>query len=548
MGLRAHGLKNMNMDDLFRNGRFLVVDDFEQMRVSFKGMLSGFGATYIKTAATGEEAIKYLATERFDVVICDYNLGEGKDGQQVLEEARHLGYLGHACTFFMVTAESHISMVLGALEHQPDEYMVKPINREAFQLRLTGTLKRKKKLKPIDAALVDGDKARAIGCCMEQANGDLKYAHYLLKLRAELCLDTESYEDAEKIYNGLLEIRDFPWAHFGLGKVDFLRKDLERAESRFTNLIEKNQHYLEAYDWAARVKEALGDKKRAQELLQQAVKLAPKAVVRQRKLGLLALENGDSGTAERAFKAAIQWGKTSCFAASKEYLKLADIYQEKGQQAKQLQLLAEGATRFGGQPCDQVQLLCRQATVKREVSEHNDIEHCVKKIESLAREHSAELPPEVLLSVAEECYRLDKPDSAREMLKVLVGNYHDDEERVERVRQVLRDHDQPAETKNLVENISKKLFDIHSQCGKLLGAGKSEQAIEQLNDVIEQHPANRTLVLLGVKAMTDHMIEHGADQGYYFRCRQALQRLLHLNAEDSDANNALEQLSQILSI
>jgi tetratricopeptide (TPR) repeat protein len=511
-------------------------------------MLSGFGATHIKTAATGEEALKCLAKERFDVVICDYHLGEGKDGQQVLEEARHLGYLGHACTFFMVTAESHMSMVLGALEHQPDEYMVKPINREAFQLRLTGTLKRKKKLKPIDAALVDGDKARAISCCMEQADGDLKYAHYLLKLRAELCLDTESYEDAEKIYKGLLEIRDFPWAHFGLGKIDFLRNDLERAESRFVGLIEKNQHYLEAYDWAARVKEELGDKKRAQELLQQAVKLAPKSVVRQRKLGVLALENGDSGTAERAFKAAIQWGKTSCFAASKEYLELADIYQDKGQQTKQLQLLADGTARFGSQPVDQVQLLCRQATAKRALNEHNDIDHCVKRIESLARDHSAELPSDMLLSVAEECYRLDKPGSARETLKVLLGNYHDDEARVEQVRQMLIKHDQPAETENLVENITKKLFDIHSQCGKLLGAGKFEQAIERLNETVAQHPANRTMVLLGVKAMIDHMIEHGADQGYYFRCRQALERLLKLNAEDPDANNALEQLSEIQSI
>jgi CheY-like chemotaxis protein len=538
----------MNMDDSFRNGRFLVIDDFEQMRVSIKGMLSGFGATHIKTAATGEEALKRLAKERFDVVICDYHLGEGKDGQQVLEEARHLGYLGHACTFFMVTAESNMPMVLGALEHQPDEYMVKPINREAFELRLTGTLKRKKKLKPIDAALAEGDKARAIAYCGEQVNGDLKHAHYLSKLRAELCLDTEAYEDAEKIYKGLLEIRDFPWANFGLGKIDFLRKDLESAESRFMGLIERNRHYLEAYDWAVKIKEELGETEQAQELLQQAVKLAPKSVVRQRKLGVLALDNGDSETAERAFKAAIQWGKTSCFAVSKEYLELADIYQNKGQQTKQLQLLAEGTARFNSQPRDQVQLLCRQATAKRELNEQNDIDPGLKKIESLAREHSVELPPEMLLTVAEECYRLDKPDSAREMLKVLLGNYHDNEQRVDQVRQIFRNHDQPAEDENLIEDTTKKLFDIHSQCGQLLGAGKIEQAIDRLNDTVEQHPANRTMVLLGVKAMIDHMIKHGVDQGYYFRCRQALQQLLHLNAEDLDVNNALEQLSQIQSI
>lgn len=543
--MEAHGLKKMNMDDYFRNGRFLIVDDFEQMRVSIKGMLSGFGAIHIQTASTGEQALKCLAKERFDVVVCDYNLGEGKDGQQVLEEARYLGYLGHASTFFMVTAETHMPMVLGALEHQPDEYMVKPINREAFQLRLVGTLNRKKKLKPIDEALMVGDKARAIDCCMGQVNGDLKHAHYLSKLRAELCVDTRSYEDAEKIYKGLLEIRDFPWANFGLGKIDFFKKDLDRAESRFMDLIKKNQHYLEAYDWAARVKEEREQVEEAQQLLQQAVKMAPKSVARQRKLGILALKNGDSETAERAFRAAIRWGKNSCFAGSKEYLELADIYRQKGQQTKQLQLLADGASRFGNQPVEQVQLLCKQAAVKHGVNIQNDIEPCLIKIIGLAEGHSAEMPAGMLSGVAEECYRLAKPDYARELLKTLLGNYHDDATRVDEVRQIMQKYEKSGEVDKLIEGATRHLVAIQSQCTELIGAGEIVQAIDRLNDAADRHPGNRTLALMGVKTMIDHMTQQGLDQGYYFRCRRSLDYLLQINADDLDANNALQRLSGI---
>jgi hypothetical protein len=113
---------------------------------------------------------------------------------------------------------------------------------------------------------------------------------------------------------------------------------------------------------------------------------------------------------------------------------------------------------------------------------------------------------------------------------------------------LLREHDKPAEAEDLIENTTKKLFTVHSQCGELLGTGETGRAIERLNETVEQHPANRTMVLLGVKAMLDHMIKHGMDQGYYFRCRQALQRLLQINADDLEVNNALEQLSQIQSI
>ncbi|PUB87826.1 MAG: hypothetical protein DBP02_00510 [gamma proteobacterium symbiont of Ctena orbiculata] len=150
------------MEELRQNLNYLIIDDFDQMRVSFKGMLTSYGATDVTTCASGEKALKLLANNSYDVVICDYNLGDGKDGQQVLEEARYLGYLGHAATFFMITAESNMPMVMSALEHQPDDYMVKPINREVLHHRLTVALNRKRQLKAIDDALIRDDKLCAI--------------------------------------------------------------------------------------------------------------------------------------------------------------------------------------------------------------------------------------------------------------------------------------------------------------------------------------------------------------------------------------------------
>ncbi len=36
----------------------------------------------------GAEALSKMQSRRFDLVLCDYNLGPGKDAPQVLEEAR----------------------------------------------------------------------------------------------------------------------------------------------------------------------------------------------------------------------------------------------------------------------------------------------------------------------------------------------------------------------------------------------------------------------------------------------------------------------------
>ena len=68
---------------------FLVVDDFGDMRGMLRSMLSTVGVKEIDTANNGPEAIDALERRRYDIVLCDYNLGPGKNGQQVLEEARH---------------------------------------------------------------------------------------------------------------------------------------------------------------------------------------------------------------------------------------------------------------------------------------------------------------------------------------------------------------------------------------------------------------------------------------------------------------------------
>jgi CheY-like chemotaxis protein len=290
----------MNRDDSRAEFNYLIVDDFEQMRVSLKGMLHSFGAERITVCATGEEALRHLASEAYDVVICDYNLGEGKDGQQVLEEARYQGYLGHASIFFMVTAESSMPMVLGALEQQPDEYMVKPLSQEVLHHRLEIAIPRKRELVQIDEALSNNDIEGAIKYCDEQRGSDLKRSLYLAKLQAELYQEIHQYEKACAIYQDLLAIRDFHWARFGLGKVAYYRGDYVQSEEAFRSLVEKNRLFLEAYEWLAMTLESLGDLVGAQQALSHALKLSPKAVARQRQLGKLALKNGDQETAKRA--------------------------------------------------------------------------------------------------------------------------------------------------------------------------------------------------------------------------------------------------------
>jgi len=153
----------------YSNKRFLIVDDFSDFRNSVKAMLRDMGAREVDTADRGEEALSLCRNKRYDIILHDYNLGSGKNGQQVLEELIAGKLISHQCIFVMVTAESSQAMVLSALEHEPDAYLTKPFNRASLDQRLDKLVERKTALKSVLQALDKQDPAAVLSACRTNA-------------------------------------------------------------------------------------------------------------------------------------------------------------------------------------------------------------------------------------------------------------------------------------------------------------------------------------------------------------------------------------------
>ncbi|HET8706876.1 MAG TPA: response regulator, partial [Pseudomonadales bacterium] len=110
----------------FGDKRVLVVEDHAEMRTQLKSMLERMNLRNVEVVVNGEEAIERLKARQFDIILCDYELGRGKDGSQVLEEARVENLLKSSAVFVMITAAQTVEMVMGALEYEPDGYIAKP--------------------------------------------------------------------------------------------------------------------------------------------------------------------------------------------------------------------------------------------------------------------------------------------------------------------------------------------------------------------------------------------------------------------------------------
>ena len=103
------------MSDInYANLRFIVADDFNNFRRTVNDMLGKLGVVHIDVAEKGSTVLELCRHRQFDVILCDYDLGSGKNGQQVLEELRFKGMISRKTLFVMVSADSSKEVVMAS--------------------------------------------------------------------------------------------------------------------------------------------------------------------------------------------------------------------------------------------------------------------------------------------------------------------------------------------------------------------------------------------------------------------------------------------------
>jgi two-component system chemotaxis response regulator CheY len=116
------------------NMKVLIVDDFATMRRILKNVLKQIGFTNINEADDGKTALKELKKERYDLILCDWNMPE-MTGLELLNRVRSDNELGKI-PFVMVTAEAQKDNILEAVKAGVSNYVVKPFTLETISEKL----------------------------------------------------------------------------------------------------------------------------------------------------------------------------------------------------------------------------------------------------------------------------------------------------------------------------------------------------------------------------------------------------------------------------
>jgi CheY-like chemotaxis protein len=353
--------------DPYKELRYLVIDDQDAARQTLKICIQSMGGFSVDQAQTFNEAANRIARHMPDVILCDYMLGSGRTGQQLLEDLRRSDRLPDTVAFLMVTAERSYEQVVSAVELAPDDYIIKPFSPEILRTRMDRVIRKKiffrnfhqhKRGGDFDAALAELD-------ALETAEDGKPYRFDILRARAETLLRADRFDAALDCYGAIIAIHPFPWALAGQARALRRLNRYDEASSAVDSVIAAAPNYFDAYDLKADICCDLGEFEEAQQILQKVAERTPRNWRRKRNLSVVAKHNGDFATAKKLIEEVIANDLVGGFPI-KDRIELVRTAMASGDRAQAEKFFRELTTeeRDALQPDEKLNIECLEALME----------------------------------------------------------------------------------------------------------------------------------------------------------------------------------------
>jgi DNA-binding response OmpR family regulator len=519
---------------LYSDKKCLVIDDYPDIRASIKRMLAKFGANHVDTASNGEEAMAMCMKHSYDIILADYNLGEKKSGQQLLEEMRYRKLLKHSGIYLMITAEVTRDKVYSAIENQPDAYIAKPFTPPYLQKRLDALMIAKQSMAAINEAADNQEYSLAIDLCKQKIAENDKYRTMCLKMLGQMYLVTEQFDEALELYQNVLKERSLIWALIGLGKALMRNGQQDEAEDVFRSLIQQRCPCLEVYDCLAEVLSKKNKTFEAQVILEEAAELSSETILRQQNLAYVCELNDDLERAEKAHRKVVRNSAHSVYDEPDNYFNYVNCLNKisknsAGFDKKRYEdantALERVSKRFRKDTDAQLrarfmQSETAQAAGKKEKAREllDDAELRLAKLQELE-----DISPQVVLSRARALHANGEEEQARGVLEALAEQYAGNAEVTQAIDGCL---DEPVSKEG-----KSKMVEFNREGKKLFEAKNFKGAVDYFNKALKIFPNHVALNLNLAMALLREMKVSGTDPIYLARSQRVLAKLSNLPAD-----------------
>lgn len=498
--------------------KVLLVDRLTNARDALRAMLANLGVTSVSGVGSAQEVLRKVRKTSFDLILSDYHLDDGRDGQQLLEELRLQRLIPLSTAYLIVTAERGLQNVASVAELTPDDYLIKPFTGDQLQQRLVRVLYKKYIFATAYQALERGDYAKALVALQEVADTQKPYNLDARRLIGETLNRISRFEEAEIVFRDVLSQRFLPWAQLGLATALRGRGQAAEAEKLMDELIGAAPKFLAAYDFLAGLQEERGATDLAQATLTQASDLAPHNTVRLRQVGEVALRNDDLDGAEKAFSTVLTRARVSSLRSVDDYGNLARTKLAKGDSAGTKALLQEIRRDWRGDKQGELAALTMESLVQQsdgdEVAARKTLEKALvvhqEMLEQVAKipQLVGKLSRRLAVDLAHACLSAGQEEKAMELLRQVAAEHNEDRSVIAHIEEVFEKTGRAEAGRALLDSVTAQIVELNNQGVEAARGGDLDTSIRLLMAAADKIP-NIQFLSNAAKAIFTYLDQKG---------------------------------------
>ena len=490
----------------------LVVDANSGMRSQLRSMLAGFGVERVQFAVSASMAIRRLQDARFDVVLCEYNLGDGQDGQHLLEDLRHQEIIPLDTLFIMVTGERNYERVVSTAELVPNDYVLKPLAAFSLKERLEQTLAKRKVFMPAYRQLAQSNVVGAIAALRAAVERHPRYRTDLQRLLAEQHLSIGQLDEAETLYRKIDAAHHLPWAQLGIARTLVLKKQYVDAEALLTMLVEHHENFIAAYDLLAQCQLAEHRPEEALKTLEVATRRSPHRVKRMRKVGEVAISVGDNERATAVMAEVVRKGKYSDFRNPEDHVRLVQAQVGCGKVDEAQATIRDLERSMAGKDATSVCSALARAMVASGQGQAGAARAALLEGIQLSGEHlpiSGSLQQELIKA----CFDNDLEAEGSALVLDLLRNSTDDET-IDGMRAALKARGRESLAEHLEQSNREEVRQLVAAGAAKAKAGDFDGAVQEMMGAVRRMPGNTHVLFNAALALLRHVEHRGWNERF----------------------------------
>lgn len=489
--------------------KVLVVEDQEQVGLLIEHLLmeiDKFNVQHSSSAAHSIERIKAADKLPYDLILCDYHLGENTNGQQLLEHLRFERHIPRRTGFIMLTGDASYPAVASAVELVPDSYLLKPFTRDGLASRVRLAIEKREALKSVYAALDQPEpdwKAAVLACNAMIAEGN-RFMLEALRVKAECQLRLGNWGDAASVYDKIVAWRPTAWAEVGRARAIRSMGRPELALDKLKATLHLFPQFVAAYDELAALALESGHAQMAQEILEKAHVIVP-SNRRSRQLGLLALDNGNLELACKHLRVVVDRDRYGLMRSTEDFFGLASALHQLDRHDEAITVLDSLKDHFPETRPLTVRKMTAEAMVKLACERIGDARQTVRDALELRDDR---MEPRTQLELAEACHHCGEEVAGRKIFLHVAENWQEDPKVVASVRTIMARVVDPEECTRVIDYSLQELVAANNDAAALMKAGRIEEVIAKMEVIAKRLPNHATVQANFTQALLTWLEQH----------------------------------------